>query len=447
MKRFISIFFALLAGIASAGQLGLLLNWADFIGDSAGMTWLEVYSSIRRENFAFRFDSTTAAYRGTLFFALEIIDRNGAKIDSLSYSAPIAIPENEQISKQSRILNAYPLHLPVGQYFVRGVACDMTKSICDTVSLEISLTDYAREHYSASGIMLAYTATQSDEQSTLVRDGTKMYPNPGGVFDLNSLVAYYYTEFYVPAKDTCKYGVNARITAADTLFRKFDTDWRMAIGGFSYIGGFSIAGFPDGYYVLRLELTDSTGKKLAATERNFIVAKQPQADSEAITPELASKMRDILYYLLKPEELRLFDELSPSQKAAFWTRFWSLKDPTPDTPQNEFMEQFVARWNYADRAFASSATSGWRTDQGRIYIVYGAPSNIERHAIGASANSWEMWTYFEKNYFFIFADVLGLGLPKLVHSNVDGEISNENWDRQLLKGLDRSYDKHFNEMR
>ncbi len=65
----------------------------------------------------------------------------------------------------------------------------------------------------------------------------------------------------------------------------------------------------------------------------------------------------------------------------FIEQFWLRRDPTPDTEENEFREEHYRRIQYANEHFAAGIP-GWRTDRGRIYIVWGAPDEIESHPSG-----------------------------------------------------------------
>lgn len=447
LRRYTLIWLLAFFEISSASGLGLVLDWADFRGDSRGNAWLEIYSRFNRQDFVFRFDSSSSAYVGTLYFVIEIRNAADELVDSLSYRLPMFIPANEPISAQFKILNTYQFDLPVDDYSIFCTACDPVGDLCDTVVLDISLTDYTKDEDGASAIMLAYTAVPDSTENAFVRMGAKMFPNPSAIFDLNSLVVYYYAEFYLSQIEPIRVHIRPQIISEDTVFRAFETGWRVFKSASAYIGGFSIAGFPDGDFALLLEMTDSTGNTLASTKKKFSVIKKPENIIQIATPELGDEMRNILYYLLKPDELRLFDELPPQNKLLFWKKFWADRDPVPETPGNEYMQQYMARWNHVNKVFTHGNTEGWRTDQGRIYIIYGAPDQIERNSVGLATNPWEIWSYFEKNYFFIFADLLSLGKMELVHSNVEGETQDEFWKERLFKGHDRLYYERFDDTR
>ena len=66
--------------------------------------------------------------------------------------------------------------------------------------------------------------------------------------------------------------------------------------------------------------------------------------------------------------------LSDNDRALFIERFWTRRDPSPETLTNEYRQLFWERVQEANRAFHSTRP-GWMTDQGKIYILYGAPTN------------------------------------------------------------------------
>ena len=58
------------------------------------------------------------------------------------------------------------------------------------------------------------------------------------------------------------------------------------------------------------------------------------------------------------------------EREQFIEQFWLRRDPTPDTDENEFKEEHYRRIAYANEHYASGIP-GWKTDRGRIYIMYG----------------------------------------------------------------------------
>jgi len=91
-------------------------------------------------------------------------------------------------------------------------------------------------------------------------------------------------------------------------------------------------------------------------------------------------------YIITGEELEAFKRLSnDEERDNFIEQFWLRRDPTPDTVENEYKEEHYRRIAYANEHFAAGV-AGWRTDRGRIYIVFGKPDEIESHASGGLYN-------------------------------------------------------------
>jgi GWxTD domain-containing protein len=61
-------------------------------------------------------------------------------------------------------------------------------------------------------------------------------------------------------------------------------------------------------------------------------------------------------------------------RGRFYVEFWGRRDPKPETPQNEALDEHRRRVAYAEERF-----QGWRSARGRVYLVQGPPSEIESH--------------------------------------------------------------------
>jgi len=95
-------------------------------------------------------------------------------------------------------------------------------------------------------------------------------------------------------------------------------------------------------------------------------------------------LNEDVVYIISPEERTAFLQLNTSEeREQFIEQFWLRRDPTPDTEENEFKEEHYRRIAYANQHYASGIP-GWKTDRGRIYIVYGPPDEIEDHSAGGT---------------------------------------------------------------
>lgn len=87
-------------------------------------------------------------------------------------------------------------------------------------------------------------------------------------------------------------------------------------------------------------------------------------------------------WIITDEELSAFKKLSNNaERDTFIEGFWQRRDPTPDTAENEYKEEHYRRIAYANEHFAAGMP-GWRTDRGRIYVMFGPPTSIDSHPMG-----------------------------------------------------------------
>jgi GWxTD domain-containing protein len=116
--------------------------------------------------------------------------------------------------------------------------------------------------------------------------------------------------------------------------------------------------------------------------------KQRKKNARALKQELSKPYKKWLdedvAYIITDEERAAFKQLSnDEERDNFIEAFWQRRDPTPDTEENEFKEEHYQRIAYANEHFAAGVP-GWRTDRGRIYIVFGKPDEIDSHPSGGS---------------------------------------------------------------
>jgi len=119
----------------------------------------------------------------------------------------------------------------------------------------------------------------------------------------------------------------------------------------------------------------------------------------------------MMRFIVSDAELRRINSGSTSEREEKFRQFWAERDPTPDTEFNELMAEFYSRIDHAYRNFSSLQTPGFDTDQGRAYILYGAPDNIERR-LPANAPTREIWEY--PNRTLIFEATTGFGDFRLI---------------------------------
>jgi GWxTD domain-containing protein len=117
-------------------------------------------------------------------------------------------------------------------------------------------------------------------------------------------------------------------------------------------------------------------------------------------------LNEDVVYIISPEERTAFLQLSTSEeREQFIEQFWLRRSSNPDLPENDFKEEHYRRIAYANEHYASGIP-GWRTDRGRIYIIWGPPDEVDSHPTGGTYDRpmeegggstttypWESWRY------------------------------------------------------
>ncbi len=116
--------------------------------------------------------------------------------------------------------------------------------------------------------------------------------------------------------------------------------------------------------------------------------KQKKQNAKSLKIELSKTYKKWLdedvRWIITDEEQKAFKLLSnDEERDQFIEAFWQRRDPTPDTIENEFKEEHYRRMAYANEHFAAGIP-GWKSDRGRMYIMYGPADEIESHPSGGS---------------------------------------------------------------
>jgi GWxTD domain-containing protein len=133
--------------------------------------------------------------------------------------------------------------------------------------------------------------------------------------------------------------------------------------------------------------------------------KMKKTLKELDTPYKTWLNEDVVY-IITPDERKAFLQLETNEeRESFIESFWLRRSSNPDLPTNDFKEEHYRRIAYANEHFASGIP-GWKTDRGRIYIIWGPPDEIESHPTGGTWDRpmeegggstttypWETWRY------------------------------------------------------
>ncbi len=165
-----------------------------------------------------------------------------------------------------------------------------------------------------------------------------------------------------------------------------------------------------GTFILRATLKDENFKTITTINKSFFSRWVGLPGSVTDIDKAISQM----VYIATPDELsKLKDSKTNDEKLKNFLEFWKKKDPSPNNEENEVFDEYFRRVAYANDNF-SNYNEGWRTDRGMVYIILGAPNNIDRHPFEYDSKPYEVWEYYELNRSFIFLDQTGFGDYRLI---------------------------------
>ena len=138
-------------------------------------------------------------------------------------------------------------------------------------------------------------------------------------------------------------------------------------------------------------------------------------------------LNEDVVYIISPAERQAFLQLETNEeREQFIEQFWLRRSSNPDLPENDFKEEHYRRIAYANEHYASGIP-GWKTDRGRMYIIWGPADEVESHPSGGTYDRpmeegggstttypWETWRYrymdgIGENVIWEFVDPSGSG--------------------------------------
>ena len=128
--------------------------------------------------------------------------------------------------------------------------------------------------------------------------------------------------------------------------------------------------------------------KAAPPQDTEKVSKEEKRRQKRIQKELETPYKkwidEEVPYIITNEERAAFKKLTTDdEREQFIESFWERRNPNPGSPENEFKEEYYRRIAYANEHYASGIP-GWKTDRGRIYIMYGPPDENDSHPSGGT---------------------------------------------------------------
>ncbi|MDZ7339123.1 MAG: GWxTD domain-containing protein [candidate division KSB1 bacterium] len=271
---------------------------------------------------------------------------------------------------------------------------------------DVELRDFTRTRVHLSDIVFADTLKMVDERLVYLRPNLlRTFSSPKSQFKA-------YCEVYPPARaDSIEVRYEVLDNRQQSVFRE-----QMTLEASKEVIPLTmnLRGMVQqpGRYELVVEARGRGGR--ATAKARFVVQWGTLSVRETNIDLAIEQLR----YVARKKDIDAMLAATPSEREMLFEDFWRRRDPTPGTERNELREEFFRRVDFANRQFTvlTSEQDGWQTDRGRIYIIYGPPTDVEREPTQLDNPAYEIWYYRHLNRRFVFADRTGTGDYQLVRS-------------------------------
>ncbi len=452
MLRKVAIVLLLTASIFAQEKFKVDFDYAVFpVSEKIGS--FEVYYSFY-QNTMKRIEKENKKYVSGL---LEVTIKN-AKSDSVIFQKEYNFnsPYNDKNSSQL-LTGLLRYNLKPGNYNCSLLAKDFNeKRSGDSLNFDFKMRKPSKERFSLSDIQLASEIKNYnvDEKSYFYKNTLEVVPNPSMVYGENLPVLYFYNEIYNVNKDIrCPHlKVSHYIFDSSNRLRYLKTRfYGRKNKDIVDIGAINVKKLASGIYTLVVAVSDTVKSLSIKSSKKFFVynpgvkdtlkpiAEAPDllaTELAALSPEEINLQFEISKYIATQSEIKAWEKITNVEgKRQFLYAFWKKRDDNPSTPENEAKIEYFKRVKYANQAFGNMLQKeGWKTDKGRVYIMYGPPSEIERFPNEKDSKPYEIWHYenIEGGVIFVFVDFTGFNDYRLVHSTKRGELSDYNWRSRIM---------------
>jgi GWxTD domain-containing protein len=361
---------------------------------------------------------------------------------------PIVVEDTAKTTNEFSFVTQAGYSIPFGEYMLQVVAIDsLNPSRIDSLNLPFTMASFGTG-FQVSDLELCSSIKTSDQKTDLFyKNSLEVVPSPTLVFGATAHpVLFRYAEFYnLDINETYQVQSqildgNAKVVRESSKKRKFGVQHAVDVGSMT------VTSFPSGRYKMQVVLSDTLGHEFAKSSKNFYlynphIKTVQRAMSVYKATELAGMSADELgqefsrmQYLTTDQEIKSFGQISSVDGrrefiATIWGEVEQGRGGKPPISRGDYLKRITD----ATQRYRAQGREGWKTDRGRVFVLYGEPDEIERHPSQEDTKPYEIWQYYqiENGVQFYFIDRSSFGDFILVHSTKRGEIQDDQWMRFL----------------
>lgn len=321
-----------------------------------------------------------------------------------------------------------------------------------TAVMPIKVEDLS-ESISISDIAVAETATIGDPSSIFFKSGYNIIPRLSSYYpkELNAIPVY--MEVYnsgllgdstFQIEQSLIDGMSGAILPEFLKVNEYKADEVVPV--FQKI---KLDDVPSGTYVLSYSILNAGGVKLATQQYDFERTNEVEinllAEDVMIDPKFQESIpQDSIGYYLeslipisRPSEVKgivaTLKSHNDDEARQHIQQFWAV---TAKYNAYEEWLAYKAQIKLVERLYGNNFQEGFETDRGRVYLQYGAPTNIISREVSTQEYPYEIWVYnkigrFSNRRFVFYNPDLVNNAYRLLHSDMIGELKNDAWPQEL----------------
>lgn len=393
-------------------------------------TYQEIYISF--PDYQFSYIEKDRAYLAGYQISILLKDSTGTEIAKKEWQNFKRVDYLKQ-TENTTSLEIAGFSISPGDYILSVKLTDLNSQVAGFTDIPIQVPAFEKHQLQTSEIEFARSIKRSQSPNKFVKNNVEILPNPSRVFGIESPFVYFYAEIYnsnqqgnSPEKIRKKYLI---IDDRGKIIKSSEKIIQPKSASSIWAEKINILDVISGKYLLKLKVADELGDNIFEREAELWINNPYKVISLAQYDENdLNEFRAQIEYIVERKELDFFDELNAEGKIRYINDFWKNKSP-------EFRIEHLKRFYSAQDRFGSPALPGWKSDRGRIFIMYGSPDEMVKEPTSLNTRAYEVWVYEtlknQGRVEFVFVDSGIVGNYRLVHSTIKSgeraEIYNPNW--------------------
>ncbi|MCB9207446.1 MAG: GWxTD domain-containing protein [Ignavibacteriales bacterium] len=395
---FVSSLFAQVEYSRKGAGTGLLpkfyIDLATYASQDSEKSKMDVFIKIPYSNIQFL--KTATSYAAKYSVTISLYDNDEVlKLEKL-WTEKINVQNFQQTSSNTSFSISYKsFTVKPGEY----------KFVCKVEDLE------SKKHFPFEQEIKIRKFTQSLDLSDIVlvseyiesQEGTKIIPNISNLVTSQDTMLSFFYELYSNADTTLNISYSISDNEKKLLYTK-DKKIKVEKGKNEINESLENIKFALGDYQLNIKVIEKDkmikgiGKKFSSKIFGF----------PSIVTDLDEAIQQMQYIAASKDISEMEDIENYQDRLDAYINYWKRLDPSPNTIENETLNEYYRRVAYADESFGGYF-KGWRSDMGMVYITLGPPDQVTRRPYEIDTRPYEIWDYYVINRSFIFVDQTNFG--------------------------------------